>query len=521
MGGLATIAPSKAITTTATPPSAPKTEELQDHTNLPSATTEQLALRIDRADRTAAELGRADEAAAKALTFGKARVHPLLDSQPVAAGFTGQALQSAALDLDQEVTPQPSGSILARVPAGPTRPSLIERSSEPEPVSRKVVVARGDTLMNLMVKAGASRQDAYEAITALKKVYSPRAIRPGQEIRLAFAPGEGPDELGSLLSVLLKADVEQDIEVTRDDDGFVSRTIDHPLERVLNSARGTIVTSLSEAASEASVPANILVNAIRAFSYDVDFQREIQVGDRFEIFYETLHDEDGNFAKSGDVLYASLTLSGKQHEFYKHELSDGTSDYFTTKGESVRKGLMRTPVDGARLSSGFGMRRHPILGYSKMHRGVDFAAPRGTPVYAAGKGVVEIAGRKGAYGKYIRIRHNSSYKTAYAHLHRIAKGIRKGKAVQQGQIIGYVGSTGRSTGPHLHYEMILNGKQVNPRRVKMPKGDKLKGPELERFELVRAEVDRLRAAHSRPQLYLVEAACGPTSLSWYPTAGSC
>ncbi len=521
MGGLATVTPTKAVTTTASPPSAPKTEALQDHTNLPAPATGPLALRVDGTDRTAVESAGADEATAKALEFGKARVQPLLDSQPIAASFTGQALQSAAIDMGQEVAPQPSGSVLARIPAGPTRPSLIERTSEPEPVSRKVVVAKGDTLMKLMVRAGASRQDAYEAITALKKVYSPRAIRPGQEVRLAFAPGEGPDELGGLLSILLKANVEQDIEVTRDDGGFVSRTIDHPLERVLNSARGAIVTSLSEAASEASVPANILVSTIRAFSYDVDFQREIQVGDRFEIFYETLHDQDGNFAKSGDVLYASLTLSGKQREFYRHELSDGTSDYFTTKGESVRKGLMRTPVDGARLSSGFGMRKHPILGYSKMHRGVDFAAPRGTPVYAAGKGVVEVAGRKGAYGKYIRIRHNSSYKTAYAHLHRIAKGIKKGRAVQQGQIIGYVGSTGRSTGPHLHYEMILNGKQVNPRRVKMPKGDKLKGPELERFELVRAEVDRLRAEHSRPPLYLVEAACGPTSHSWYPTAGSC
>jgi len=181
-------------------------------------------------------------------------------------------------------------------------------------------------------------------------------------------------------------------------------------------------------------------------------------------------------------------------EIFLHSPSEGEADYFDPKGQSVRKALLRTPIDGARISSGYGKRRHPILGYNKMHRGVDFSAPRGTPVYAAGKGVVEYASRNGAYGKYIRIRHGGEFKTAYAHLKGYAKGIARGKRVKQGQVIGYVGSTGRSTGPHLHYEVLRNGKQTNPRNMKLPAGPKLAGQSLESFQAARVEIDRMRAA---------------------------
>jgi murein DD-endopeptidase MepM/ murein hydrolase activator NlpD len=446
----------------------------------------------------------------------------LAESRPIAANLPDIDRQSAALDPIGQVSSLESGMELANLRTASRRPGLVERKSAPTIIARNVVVSRGDTLMKLLVDAGVDRQEAHAAITSLRDVFRPRDIRPGLKIQLAFAASNDPEASDSLVSMLFKPNVEQDIAVTRDtESGFVSRAIDHPLERALNSASGTIESSLSLAGQEAEVPANILITAIRAFSYDVDFQREIQKGDSFEFFYETYHDRDGNLAKSGKVLYAALTLSGKRREFYNYELSDGTSDYFAPNGESVRKALMRTPVDGARLSSGFGMRKHPVLGYSKMHRGVDFAAPRGTPVYAAGRGVIELAGRNGGYGKYIRIRHNSNYKTAYAHLHRIAKGIRKGKRVNQGQVIGYVGSTGRSTGPHLHYEMIFNGKQLNPRKVKMPKGEKLKGKELERFQQAQAEIDRLRAAQEG--LYLVESHCGPRAYPrpTQPAQGSC
>ena len=241
---------------------------------------------------------------------------------------------------------------------------------------------------------------------------------------------------------------------------------------------------------------------IRAFSFDVDFQRELQPGDRFALLYETLHEHDGQLAKPGDLLYAELVLSGKPIGIYRFTPESGITDYFTADGRSVRKSLLRTPIDGARISSGYGMRRHPILGYSKMHRGVDFAAPTGTPIYAAGHGTVEKAARFGGYGKYVRIRHNGSYKTAYAHLSRYGRGIKAGARVKQGQVIGYVGSTGRSTGPHLHYEVISNGKQVNPRSIKLPAGERLKGADLKAFQEARERIDALRERH-RPQSTIV------------------
>ena len=248
------------------------------------------------------------------------------------------------------------------------------------------------------------------------------------------------------------------------------------LQRVALGAEGRIDNNLSTAARDAGLPMSVLVEMIRIFSFDVDFQRELQSGDSFEVLYEALFEDDGSLAKTDGVLYASLTLSGERLDMYNFTPQSGHDDFFDRKGQSVRKTLMRTPIDGARLSSRFGMRKHPVLGYSRQHKGVDFAAPRGTPIYAAGDGVIESAGRNGGYGKYLRIRHNSTYKTAYGHMTRIAKGMRRGKRVRQGQIIGYVGSTGRSTGPHLHYEVLRSGRQVNPLKIKLPSGEKLKAP---------------------------------------------
>ncbi|TFG47962.1 MAG: M23 family metallopeptidase, partial [Gemmatimonadales bacterium] len=263
-------------------------------------------------------------------------------------------------------------------------------------------------------------------------------------------------------------------------------------------------------------PNPVLIELIRIFSFDVDFQRDIQPGDRFEVLYDALLETDGSLAKTGEVLYAALTLSGQRLELYGFTPKSGFADFFDTKGQSVRKTLMRTPIDGARLSSGFGMRKHPILRYTRMHRGTDFAAPSGTPIYAAGDGTVEIAGRKGAYGKYVRLRHNSTYQTAYAHMSRFAKGTRSGARVRQGQVIGYVGTTGRSTGPHLHYEVLVNGKQVNPSKIKLASGEKLKGADLAAFEFRRAEIDRLREA-SPGATQTVKADCPAAGAP----AGSC
>ena len=209
----------------------------------------------------------------------------------------------------------------------------------------------------------------------------------------------------------------------------------------------------------------------------------------FDILLEKLHQKNGGFARWGEILYAKLTLSGKPLRLYRYKSKRHGVEYFDERGRSAQKALMKTPINGARLSSGYGRRRHPILGYTKIHRGVDFAAPRGTPIYAAGNGVISYAGRKGAYGNFITIRHNGHYSTAYAHLRNFKRGVRRGRRVTQGQIIGYVGSTGRSTGPHLHYEIHVNGRKTNPLRLKLPSGRNLKGAELRHFAQIFNDID--------------------------------
>jgi murein DD-endopeptidase MepM/ murein hydrolase activator NlpD len=278
--------------------------------------------------------------------------------------------------------------------------------------------------------------------------------------------------------------------------GFSAQETQEKLVREVVRFGGPITLSLYQAAVDAGVSDQALAEMIRVLSYDVDFQRDIQKDDAFEILYERFSTADGRPVRDGRILFTALTNAGKRLTAYAFETEDGTVDYFDENGEGVRKPLMRTPIDGARLSSSFGMRRHPILGYSKMHTGVDFAAPTGTPIYAAGDGVVRFAGRKGGYGKYVQIRHTGEFSTAYAHMSRIL--VRNGQRVRQGDVIGRVGSTGRSTGPHLHYEIIRNGQKVNPMGVRFQPAVKLAGAELERFQSHRTDVDRLYATLRTP-----------------------
>ena len=419
---------------------------------------------------------------------------------------------------DAAPSPQPLADLEADLPTHylaavqPVPVETIEAQAAPISVAHKVEVRRGDTLMGLLIGAGIERPEAAQAIDAMRELYSPRDLKPGQAIRLAFAPeAEALDrqsDAARLLSITLQSSPEQDIRVIRDLAGerFVAEAIERPLSLEIVSERGVIDSSLFAAGRRSGVPAAVMFEVIRAFSFDVDFQREVQKADDFELLYESHYDEEGALAKLGSVLYAALTLSGRRLELYRFTPKSGVTDYFDAKGHSVRRALLRTPIDGARLSSGYGMRRHPILGYTKMHRGLDFAAPTGTPIYAAGDGVLEVVGRKGTYGKYVRIRHNSSYKTAYAHLSRFGKGLKKGTRVKQGQIIGYVGSTGRSTGPHLHYEVIQRGKQVNPQKLALPSGEQLAGADLEAFTALRERIDRLRRERSQDQ-QIVQVSC--------------
>ena len=345
----------------------------------------------------------------------------------------------------------------------------------------EVVVGNGDTLMALLVDKGVAPGEAHDAITSMSKVFKPRRLKPGHQIVLTMQPSGQSDTVDSLVSMKLIESVERDVVVRRDGESFVAEAVDHPLTMEIAAAEGEIAISLFMAGEEAGVPPNVLADLIQVYSFEVDFQRDIRTGDGFTVMYERFIDDSGATVRTGNILRASMTLSGKERTLYRFQTAKGTTDYFDEEGKSARRTLMRTPINGARLSSGFGNRRHPILGFTKLHTGTDFAAPRGTPIYAAGNGTVELAGRKGGYGLYVRIRHNGTYKTAYAHMSGIARGVRKGRKVQQGQVIGYVGTTGRSTGNHLHYEVLRNGRFINSRRMHLPSGKKLKGKDLEAF----------------------------------------
>ncbi len=355
---------------------------------------------------------------------------------------------------------------------------------------RKLTVGNGDTLMAMLTDAGASRRDAHAAITEMSKIFKPRYLKPGHEIVLTLRPSPDPDSPASLISMKLVESVERDVLVHEGEEGYVAETIDHPLTLEVAAAEGVIENSLFLAGEAAGVPPGVLADLIQIYSFDVDFQRDIRTGDGFTIMYEQYKDENGELVRSGNILRATMTLSGQEKMLYRFETAKGTIDYFDQEGKSVRRTLMRTPINGARLSSGYGNRKHPILGYTKLHTGTDFAAPRGTPIYAAGNGTVDYAGRKGGYGLYVRIRHNGTYQTAYAHMSGIAKGVRRGTRVNQGQVIGYVGSTGRSTGPHLHYEVLRNGKFINSRTMHLPSGKALKGDELATFLTLAEEADQ-------------------------------
>ncbi len=363
---------------------------------------------------------------------------------------------------------------------------------------RRLTIGSGDTLMKVLVDAGAGARDAYNAIEAMSALFKPRYLKPGHEIVVTLRAGAGDGAADTLVGFKLIESVERDVVVSRDGEGFTASTVDHPLTLDVAAANGVIENSLFLAGETAGVPAAVLADLIQVYSFDVDFQRDIRSGDGFSVMYERYLDESGAVVRTGNVLRASMTLSGKEHELYRFANADGQVDYYDVEGKSMRRTLMRTPINGARLSSGFGNRLHPILGFTKLHTGTDFAAPRGTPIYAAGSGTVEYAGTNGGYGTYVRIRHNGTYKTAYAHMSGIAKGVRVGTRVQQGQTIGYVGTTGRSTGPHLHYEVIRNGGFINSRTMHLPSGEQLKGANLESFMAMRETADAQYAMLTEP-----------------------
>lgn len=359
------------------------------------------------------------------------------------------------------------------------------------PLDREVVIASGDALGVVMEKQGIGGGDAAVIIKAMKEYYDPRHIKAGQKIDLHFDEGVGEQQ--NFREMKMQIDPIKTLVVARAGDDFKAQLHEKEVKKVVKAQQAEVKVSLYGSASQAGIPQTVIANAIRIFSWNVDFQRDIRPNDTLEVMYESYETESGHVSKIGDILYAKLKLGSREIPLYRFKMSDGRVDYFQPDGRSIKRTLMKTPINGARMSSGFGKRRHPVLGYTKMHKGIDFAASRGTPIFAAGDGVVEKAGWFSSYGKYVRIRHNSKLKTAYAHMSKIKPTVKAGQRVKQGQVIGYVGTTGRSTGPHLHYEVLSGGKQVNPRSVNLPTGEELSGKEMANFK---ATVNKMRLKYA-------------------------
>ena len=273
---------------------------------------------------------------------------------------------------------------------------------------------------------------------------------------------------------------------------FDEKILSIKLDKKIIYKENIILQSLYKAATDQNIPANTIIEFARIYGFQVDFQRDIRKEDKFQIMYEVFIDENKKIIETGEILFANLKLSGQDNSLYYFD-KENLEGHYDKNGKSVQKALMKSPINGARLSSSFGMRKHPIDGYNKMHRGTDFAAPKGTPIMASGNGIVKKAGWCGGGGNCVKIRHNSTYETVYAHMSKFARGIKNGVRVKQGQTIGYVGSTGKSTGPHLHYEVIVNGKKVNSQKLKLPSGKVLKGKDREYFETAKIKLDVLKS----------------------------
>jgi murein DD-endopeptidase MepM/ murein hydrolase activator NlpD len=383
----------------------------------------------------------------------------------------------------------------------PPRTTLLEKIVEEEEaadesVVESVIAKPGESILSILKNARVESwqsQSIADALTAggLK-------LRPGQEVRMKLAAASGEDGGKEPLKVSVFSGVKPEASVERAMDGEYGVT-DEPVE-VANfksedeedsrTERATLYTSIYAAALAQDLNPDIINKLMRILSYDVDFKQRVRPGDTFELFFDVKLDEGGG-EKAGELLYASMTIGGVNTRYYRFRTPEGVVDFYNDRGSNSRKFLMQTPVKAGRFTSGFGFRRHPLLGIRKMHTGIDWAAPTGTPIVAAGDGTIEEAGRKGGNGNYIRIRHGNGYKTAYSHMSRFAPNIKKGMKIRQGQPIGFVGSTGFSTGPHLHYEVLVNNRFTNPLKVRVPRSRQLNGRMLAEFKKELSRIDEL------------------------------
>lgn len=368
--------------------------------------------------------------------------------------------------------------------------NLVSSYEREKNVEKLLIVAKGDTFISMLTNLGIGYDDSHEIYNAFKKEYDPKNINIGQKILVRGVYDNVAEKIIRINSVVIEQGHTQRYVLQNDNGSYKISSEKEELISEVNHASGSISGSLSQSMNKQGVPNRVVNEFIKIFSYSVDFRRDVRKGDKFEIIFENHITKDGKVASSGNILYAGLQLRNEKVALYRFKDSKGNVDYYTEKGYAMKKTLHRKPMSfqNARISSPFGKRRHPIYKDLRIHWGVDYAAPRGTLVYAGGDGVVQVAKYNGGYGNYIKIRHNSEYSTAYGHMQKFASGIRPGVRVKQGQVIGYVGSTGRSTGPHLHYEVIKNGKRVNPTTIKASTGNNLEGGNLKNFKKLVADI---------------------------------
>ena len=354
------------------------------------------------------------------------------------------------------------------------------------------VIKNNDTIEKILKNYKIKKED----ITSISaKLYEKKLtnIYSGRKLSLIIKKLE--DGSNTIVNLVYPINNTTSVEIRKSQSNFLVKENILQLYKKEVVVKNIIKNNLYTAATDSGIEPNIIIEFARVFGFEVDFQRDIRKGDWFEILYEKFEDDNSKVRDTGKIIYASMYVNGEEINLYNFNYKNVT-EYYDIKGKSITKSLMKTPINGARLSSSFGMRKHPILGYNKMHRGTDFAAPSGTPIMASGSGTVTRARWCGGGGNCVKIKHNSTYETIYAHMKAFAKGIKEGRKVKQGQIIGYVGSTGLSTGPHLHYEVLVNGKKVNSQRLKLPSGKVLKGEERKQFELDRIKID-LKLANLR------------------------
>ena len=367
----------------------------------------------------------------------------------------------------------------------------ISSSLKPRYISIEYKVKEGDTYESIINNLNLPSKEKKLFLKSVTKNKNIKVLKLNQKISFKI------DRKNNIKIINFKVEIDKkkNIFFERDigEKKFTAKIVEKNLKKIITYKEGVIKTSLYSTALELGIKPNIIIDFARMYGFQVDFQRDIWKNDSFQIIYEEFINKENSIIETGDIIYANLNTQKTDLQLYKFEYKKNKIDYFDENGKSMRKTLMKTPINGARLSSSFGKRKHPILGFTKMHNGTDFAAPKGTPIMASGDGIIVKAKWCGGGGNCVKIKHNSVYQTVYAHMSKFGRGIKKGVRVKQGQIIGYVGSTGLSTGPHLHYEVIENGRKINSQKLKLPSGKILKGNLRKMFEVNKIKIDVLKS----------------------------